>query len=286
MVYIPKQYRMDRDEAVQMMKSNPFALLITVDEQRPLATHIPLEIREDEGKIYATGHIAYGNMQKKTLDQNRDVLLVFQGPHAYISSSWYENEEVPTWDYLTVHAYGTARVLTSDELKSALAAMLERYESHRENGRLWDTFQPELLEREMKGIVGFEIAYLIYLGCRTLFSRSDQTASDVPQAPRKKLAKIFYESALVEVMNPKTALFFLAFFPQFISPSGGSVPLQFLLLGAIFIILAFISDGLYAILAASIRKRMKVSSKLQNRITGYLYIVLGVFSAFASPSKT
>lgn len=129
-------------------------------------------------------------------------------------------------------------------------------------------------------------AYLIYLGCRTLFSRSDQTASDVPQAPRKKLAKIFYESALVEVMNPKTALFFLAFFPQFISPSGGSVPLQFLLLGAIFIILAFISDGLYAILAASIRKRMKVSSKLQNRITGYLYIVLGVFSAFASPSKT
>lgn len=157
MVYIPKQYRMDRDEAVQMMKSNPFALLITVDEQRPLATHIPLEIREDEGKIYATGHIAYGNMQKKTLDQNRDVLLVFQGPHAYISSSWYENEEVPTWDYLAVHAYGTARVLTSDELKSALAAMLERYESHRENGRLWDTFQPELLEREMKGIVGFEI---------------------------------------------------------------------------------------------------------------------------------
>lgn len=129
-------------------------------------------------------------------------------------------------------------------------------------------------------------AYLIYLGCRTLFSRSDQTASDVPQAPRKKLAKIFYESALVEVMNPKTALFFLAFFPQFISPSGGSVPLQFLLLGAIFIILAFISDGLYAILAASIRKRMKVSSKLQNRITGYLYIVLGVFSAFTSPSKT
>lgn len=157
MVYIPKQYRMDRDEAVQMMKSNPFALLITVDEQRPLATHIPLEIREDEGKIYATGHIAYGNMQKKTLDQNRDVLLVFQGPHAYISSSWYENEEVPTWDYLAVHAYGTARVLTSNELKSALAAMLERYESHRENGRLWDTFQPELLEREMKGIVGFEI---------------------------------------------------------------------------------------------------------------------------------
>jgi threonine/homoserine/homoserine lactone efflux protein len=105
----------------------------------------------------------------------------------------------------------------------------------------------------------------------------------------KKSLKIFYESALVEVMNPKTALFFLAFFPQFISPSTGSVTVQFLLLGTIFIILAFISDGLYAVLAASIRKRIvgsKESSRLVNRITGYLYIVLGVFSTFASPSKT
>lgn len=157
MVYIPKQYRMDHGEAVQMMKSNPFALLITVDEHRPLATHIPLDIHEDEGKIYATGHIAYGNTQKKTLEHNREVLLIFQGPHAYISSSWYECEEVPTWDYLAVHAYGTARILTKDELISALDSMLTRYESHRENGRLWDTFHPELLESEMRGIVGFEI---------------------------------------------------------------------------------------------------------------------------------
>jgi transcriptional regulator len=156
-MYIPKQYRMDHDEAIQMMKSYPFALLISVDGHLPLATHLPLEIREQDGKIYATGHIAYGNMQKNTLDDNRDVLLVFQGPHAYISSSWYGCEEVPTWDYLAVHAYGKARVITEDELKSALTTMLTHYESNRENGRLWHTFDPKLLESEMKGIVGFEI---------------------------------------------------------------------------------------------------------------------------------
>lgn len=119
-------------------------------------------------------------------------------------------------------------------------------------------------------------AYLIYLGCRTLFSTSDRTTSEIPTAPSKKLLKIFYESALVEVMNPMTALFFLAFFPQFISPSAVSVTIQFLLLGIIFIILAFISDGLYAVLAASIRKRIlgsEVNSRLQNRITGYLYLL-------------
>ncbi|MDQ0341036.1 threonine/homoserine/homoserine lactone efflux protein [Caldalkalibacillus uzonensis] len=132
-------------------------------------------------------------------------------------------------------------------------------------------------------------AYLIYLGCKTLFSTSDKPTSEIPKTPYKNLLKIFYQSALVEVMNPKTALFFLAFFPQFISPSAGSVTVQFLLLGTIFIMLALISDGLYAVLAATIRERIlgsKVSSKLLNRVSGYLYIVLGVFSALASPSKT
>ncbi|MXQ55247.1 LysE family translocator [Shimazuella alba] len=132
-------------------------------------------------------------------------------------------------------------------------------------------------------------AYLIYLGCKTLLFSSNSTTSEIPKSPRKKLTKILYQSVLVEVMNPKTALFFLAFFPQFISTSAGSVPVQFLLLGTIFIILAFINDGLYALLAASIRNRMigsKDSSKLINQIIGYLYIVLGLFSAFASPSKS
>lgn len=158
-----------------MMKSCPFALLITVDDHRPLATHIPLEIREHEGKICATGHIAYGNMQRKTLDNKRDVLLIFQGPHAYISSSWYEVEEVPTWDYLAVNAYGTARVIRGDELKSALSAMLARYESHREHGRLWDTFDPEWLEREMKGIVGFEIEITSIQGAAKMSQNRNNT---------------------------------------------------------------------------------------------------------------
>ncbi|RNB56937.1 LysE family translocator [Brevibacillus gelatini] len=129
-------------------------------------------------------------------------------------------------------------------------------------------------------------AYLIYLGCKTLFSASDSKTSEIAQAPQKKWFKILCESALIEVMNPKTALFFLAFFPQFISPSAGSVSGQFLLLGAIFLALAFVSDSLYAMLAAGISKRMKGSAKLQNRVTGYVYIALGVFSAFASPEKT
>lgn len=100
---------------------------------------------------------------------------------------------------------------------------------------------------------------------------------------------VFYIMARSISHESEDSTLFLAFFPQFITPTAGSVAVQFLLLGSIFIMLAFISDGLYAILAASMRKWIlgrKASSKLQSRITGYFYIVLGVFSAFASPSKT
>jgi transcriptional regulator len=175
LLYIPKKYRIDHDEAIQIMKSYPFAILITADGHRPLATHIPVEIREVEGKIFATGHIASGNMQKKTLENNKDVLLIFQGPHAYISSSWYASEDVPTWNYVTVHAYGTSRIITDNELASALEHMLKRYEAHRKNGRLWDTFEPAFLKSQMKGIVGFEIEITSIQGAAKLSQNRNHT---------------------------------------------------------------------------------------------------------------
>lgn len=88
--------------------------------------------------------------------------------------------------------------------------------------------------------------YLIYLGGKTLFFASTKD-EEIPntKAKEKTLAQVFYESLFVEVTNPKTALFFLAFFPQFISPSAGLVAGQFLLLGAIFVVLALLNDSLY-----------------------------------------
>ncbi|MGG3004979.1 LysE family translocator [Geobacillus stearothermophilus] len=131
--------------------------------------------------------------------------------------------------------------------------------------------------------------YLIYLGGKTLFFASTKD-EEIPntKAKEKTLAQVFYESLFVEVTNPKTALFFLSFFPQFISPSAGLVAGQFLLLGAIFVVLALLNDSLYAMLAAGIRKRLaakKGSMKVMNRVAGCCYILLGLFSALANPSK-
>ncbi len=82
---------------------------------------------------------------------------MLQGPHAYISSSWYEEENVPTWNYQAVHVYGTASILNEEELKQDLIILLQKYEKHRKNPVLWDNLYPQLLEKQLKGIVGFKI---------------------------------------------------------------------------------------------------------------------------------
>lgn len=101
--------------------------------------------------------MAYGNPQWRTFETAEDVLVIFQGPHSYISSSWYEHENVPTWNYQAVHVYGKAVILTEDELKQDLTWLLQKYEKHRKNPVLWENLSPQLLEKELKGIVGFKI---------------------------------------------------------------------------------------------------------------------------------
>ena len=83
------------------------------------------------------------------------MLVMFQRPHSYIPLSWYEQENVPTWNYQAVHIYGSACFLSEDELKPDLTKLLEKYEEHRENPVLWSKLSPDLLEKELKGIVGF-----------------------------------------------------------------------------------------------------------------------------------
>ena len=83
---------------------------------------------------------------------------MFQGPHAYISSSWYKDENVPTWNYQAVHIYGKASVLSGEALHQDLAKLMQKYERHRVNPVVWEQLSPELLERQLKGLVGFKIA--------------------------------------------------------------------------------------------------------------------------------
>ena len=157
-MYIPRYYKVtNADEIWEFVQSNSFGTIVTVKQGRPIATHLPLQLIKDGDACYLTGHMAYGNPQWRTFADSEDVLVMFQGPHAYISSSWYEEENVPTWNYQAVHVCGQASILSKEELKGDLAILLQKYEKHRKNPVLWDTLSPELVEQQLNGIVGFKI---------------------------------------------------------------------------------------------------------------------------------
>lgn len=155
-MYIPKRFKVeDAQEVWTFMKNHSFATLVTTKEGRPVATHIPVIVRRKEERLIISGHVAYGNPQWRSFDNIEEALVIFQGSHAYISSSWYEEEQVPTWNYQAVHVYGTIRQQTDTELRDDLKQLMATYEQHREHPVLWETVTPSLLEREIKGIVGF-----------------------------------------------------------------------------------------------------------------------------------
>jgi transcriptional regulator len=157
-MYIPKYFKVKNvDEIWDFVQKNSFATVVTTEQGKPIATHLPLQLIKEGDTCYLTGHMALGNSQWRTLESCENVLVMFQGPHAYISSSWYQAENVPTWNYQSVHVYGSASILSEEELKQDLTMLLQKYEKHRENPALWDKLSPQLLEKQIKGIVGFKI---------------------------------------------------------------------------------------------------------------------------------
>jgi len=129
-------------------------------------------------------------------------------------------------------------------------------------------------------------AYLIYLGLHKLFSAGE--VQPTVAVERQRLRRIFSQGVVVAALNPKTALFFLAFLPQFVDRSRGSVPGQMLVLGCIFVAMAIVSDGLYALLAGSVGHWLKGTRAFlwaERYIAGSIYIGLGVTAAFADAGK-
>lgn len=123
--------------------------------------------------------------------------------------------------------------------------------------------------------------YLIYLGIRTLLGRGIEGAPE--EETRRTSYRVFVDGVVVSVLNPKIAVFFLAFLPQFTDPSRGSVALQILWLGLIYCAMALVTDGTYALLAGSVRQWLGgrvARGPLPRYATGTLYIGLGVGTAF------
>ena len=145
--------------ALAFMRANPFTILISSTDEGPFATHVPLIIREAGDQLHLRGHVAKANPHWKYIEQNpENTLVIFHGPHAYISPANYTTREVvPTWNYGTVHVYGNARTFSSaEELLKMLHELIPMFEPAYADQ--WATLSPAYRDRMLNHIVGFEIA--------------------------------------------------------------------------------------------------------------------------------
>lgn len=158
-MHTPSYYKIE-DEAVidQFIRENSFGTLISVGSPYPLATHIPIELEvNQQGKSVLWGHISKANPQWQSWATYPNVLAVFLSPvHQYISSSWYNHANVPTWNYMSVHVSGDLRIVNGDELKESLRRLTDKYEMNSQHPVSLDSL-PLSVQNQMNGVVGFEI---------------------------------------------------------------------------------------------------------------------------------
>ena len=159
-MYIPKAFREDDISTLHtFMEAYSFATLVTQHEGMPFATHLPFLLDPERGPNgILLAHMARANPQWHDFASAQEVLVIFQGPHTYISPSWYEVElSVPTWNYAVVHAYGLPHLIEDgEELYKLLKTLIQTHEAHFE--KPWPFQLPDdYLQKMMRGIVGFEI---------------------------------------------------------------------------------------------------------------------------------
>jgi transcriptional regulator len=146
----------DKTKIIDFMKRFSFATIITSKNDFPIATHLPFVIKEENDKLFLFSHVAKQNEQWKHIEDSK-VLVIFSEPHAYISPTNYEKDvNVPTWNYISVHAYGKGQLITRQEdVISLLESTIDNYEaSYREQ---WNRLPEKYRSGQMMGIVGFKI---------------------------------------------------------------------------------------------------------------------------------
>ena len=157
-MYSPPYNRVeDRRELVEFMRANSFALLVTGTGGVPMASHLPVTVEDDAQGLVIHSHMAKPNPQWQEFFED-EVLVVFSGPHAYVSPRWYEaKERVPTWNYAAVHAYGKVQVTSDKEVKHASQRRLVA-ELDPDWLPKFDALRAEYVDQMLEGIVTFDIA--------------------------------------------------------------------------------------------------------------------------------
>lgn len=153
-------YFQEKDEALVLdfMRSHPFAMITGFDGEHPVATHIPVEVEfDEEGKMTLRGHMMRKTDHHLAFEKNNKVLVVFNGPHCYVSASWYGNPQTgSTWNYMTVHAKGTISFTDEAGTYEAVKRVTNYFEGPGKAGS-FDQLPDSYVMPMLKAIIGFRI---------------------------------------------------------------------------------------------------------------------------------
>ncbi len=153
-MYTPAYAKNENEEDLKgFIRKNGFGIVVSTVEGKLWATHIPLILVGNK----LQGHVSRGNKQWCALSQNEEVMVIFQGPHTYVSSSWYDHENVPSWNYVAVHVYGKPHMQSEEELIESLRQLTNKYEKESTCPVSVDTMSEKFLHGELRGTIGFEI---------------------------------------------------------------------------------------------------------------------------------
>jgi transcriptional regulator len=155
-MYISRLYREDdRARILEFLRQNEFATLVTHDGEKPAASHLLMEVVATDDDWFVNGHMSRANPQWKTFGRNPEVLIIFQGPHTYISPTWYNHVNVPTWNYQVVHLYGHPRIVDGEEYYAMLSRLIARHEGG--TSYRMESLPQDFVEKQMSGTVGFQV---------------------------------------------------------------------------------------------------------------------------------
>ena len=147
----------DQQKVIDFMKENAFALITGIGNNYPVATQIPLAVKIIEGKIFLEGHMMRKTDHHHAFEKNNNVLVLFTGPHCYVSASWYTERGIgSTWNYMTVHAKGKISFKDEQGTRNAVKMVSDKYEGT-SSADAFDNLPKEYIDHMVKAIVGFSI---------------------------------------------------------------------------------------------------------------------------------
>lgn len=153
-MYLPGAFNEKNPNVIfEFLKQNAFATLISHSKTEPVASHLPLLVEMQDNQLHVRGHFARANEHWLQLRHHPESLIIFQGPHSYISPTYYKGAGVPTWNYVAVHAYGSATITEDNQ---DIITIIEQLTETNESAKA-DSWQSNYPENMLKAIVGFDI---------------------------------------------------------------------------------------------------------------------------------